>query len=149
MKQSPFLAHRHILLNGYGAAITLRSITLSLWNGRKWPADMSRVAGLDEQHFAIVLELLAWYRQYGENDPDFMEAGRDCEAMALEAKRQSDKQKAYEGWEQRVILVLRRNGKSGDLALDNYEWFFSRFEQGITPDLAAEQAISQGFFEKK
>lgn len=39
MKESPFLTHRHILLNGYGAAITLRGITLSLWNGRNWPAD--------------------------------------------------------------------------------------------------------------
>ena len=145
MKQSPFLTHRHILLNDYGAAITLRSLTLSLWNGRNWPADLSRVAGLDEQHFTIAIELIAWYRQYGENDPDFMDTGRDCEAMALEAKRQAEQQKAYEGWEQRVILALRRNGKSADLALDHYEWFFARFEQGLTPDQAAEEAISHGF----
>ncbi|HHX4472902.1 TPA: hypothetical protein ACVBCY_003887 [Aeromonas hydrophila] len=145
MMESPFLTHRHILLNGYGAAITLRGITLSLWNGRNWPADMRNVAGLDDQHFAIAQELLAWYRQYGENDPDFMATGRDCEAIALDEKKQAEKQKAYDGWEQRVILVLRRNGKSADLTLDNYEWFFSRFEQGITPELAVEQAISHGF----
>ncbi len=77
------MTHRHILLNGYGAAITLRGIVLSLWNGRNWPADLSRVGGLDEQHFSIAVELLTWYRLHGENDPDFMDTGRACEALAL------------------------------------------------------------------
>lgn len=45
MKQSPFLTHKAILLSDYGAAQTLRRITLSLWNGNNWPADMSRVPG--------------------------------------------------------------------------------------------------------
>lgn len=144
MQQSPFLTHRHILLNGYGAAITLRVLTLSLWNGRNWPADMSRVAGLDDRHFAIAQELLAWYRQYGENDPDFMETGRACEAMALEARKQAEQQKAYAGWEQLVERELVSRGKSRDLAFDRYEWFFARFQQGLTPAQAAEQAIEQG-----
>ncbi|BCK65797.1 hypothetical protein KAM448_35200 [Aeromonas caviae] len=144
MKESPFLTHRHILLNGYGAAITLRGLTLSLWNGRNWPADMSRMAGLDDQHFAIAQELLAWYRQYGENDPDFMETGRDCETIALEAKRQAEQQQAYAGWEQLVERELGNRGKRRDLAFDRYEWFFARFQQGLTPAQAAEQAIVHG-----
>lgn len=144
MKESPFLTHRHILLNGYGAAITLRGITLSLWNGRNWPADMSRVAGLDDQHFAIAQELLAWYRQHGENDPDFMETGRDCEAMALQSKREAEQQQAYAGWELLVERELGRLGKSKDLAFDRYEWFFARFQQGLTPAQAVDQAIAHG-----
>ena len=144
MKESPFLTHRHILLNGYGAAITLRGLTLSLWNGRNWPADMSRVAGLDDQHFAIAQELLAWYRQHGENDPDFMETGRDCEAMALEAKKQAEQQKVYDEWERLVNRALGARGKGSDLTFDNYEWFFARFEKGLTPNEAAEQAIAHG-----
>lgn len=144
MKESPFLTHRHILLNGYGAAITLRGLTLSLWNGRNWPADMSRVAGLDDQHFAIAQELLVWYRQHGENDPDFMETGRDCEAMALESKRQAEQQQAYAGWELLVERELGRLGKGRDLVFDRYEWFFARFQQGLTPAQAAEQAIARG-----
>lgn len=144
MEQSPFLTHRPILLSGYSTAITLRGFTLSLWNGRNWPADLSRVAGMDEKHFAIAMELISWYRQHGENDPDFMGTGRACEAMAIEDKRLAEQEKAYNQWESRVILILRRNGKSADLALDNYEWFFSRFEQGATADQAAELAIAEG-----
>ena len=144
MKESPFLTHRHILLNGYGAAITLRGIVLSLWNGRNWPADLSRVGGLDEQHFTIAVELLTWYRLHGENDPDFMDTGRACEALALEGKRQAEQQKAYDNWEQLVNRALGVRGKDGALTFDNYEWFFDRFERGLTPDQAAEQAITDG-----
>jgi hypothetical protein len=144
VKESPFLTHKEILLQGYGAARTLRNITLSLWNGNHWPVDMSRVSGLDERHFAIAVELITWYRQHGENDPDFMDTGRACEAMALEAKRQAEQQKAYDNWERLVNRALGARGKGEELTFDNYEWFFDRFERGLTPDQAAEQAITHG-----
>jgi hypothetical protein len=143
MEQSPFLTHKAILLCDYGAAQTLRKITLSLWNGNHWPVDLSRVGMLDEQHFAIAIELLTWYRQYGENDPDFMDTCRDCEAMALEAKRKAEQQKAYDDWERLVDRALGAHGKGSNLTFDNYEWFFARFEQGLTPTQAAELAITQ------
>lgn len=143
MEQSPFLTHKAILLSDYGAAHTLRKITLSLWNGNHWPVDLSRVAGLDSRHFAIAQELIAWYHHYGENDPDFMDTCRDCEAMALEAKRQAEQQKAYDDWERLVNRELGARGKNSDLTFDNYEWFSSRFEQGLTPAQAAELAITQ------
>lgn len=143
MKQSPFLTHRSILLSGYSTAIALRGFTLSLWNGRNWPADLSRVAGMDDKHFAIAMELIAWYRQHGENDPDFMDTGRACEAMALEAKRLAVQQKAYEEWERLANRTLGAHGKDSSFSFDNYEWFFARFEEGMTPRQAAERAIAE------
>ncbi|BDO10913.1 MULTISPECIES: DUF7673 family protein [Aeromonas] len=148
MNQSPFLTHRSILLSSYSTAIALRGFTLSLWNGRNWPADLSRVAGMDEKHFAIAMELITWYRQYGEDDPDFMETGRACEAMALEAKRQAEQQKAYDEWERQVNRSLGARGIDSSLSFDNYEWFFARFEQGLTPVQAVEQAIAHGLNDK-
>lgn len=144
MKESPFLTHKEILLSGYGAARTLRNITLSLWNGNNWPVALHRVNGLDERHFGIALELITWYRRYGEDDPHFMDVGRACESMVLEEKRQEEQQKAYEQWERLVNRELVRRGKDDGLAFDNYEWFLPRFEQGLTPDQAAEQAIAHG-----
>lgn len=142
MMQSPFLTHRHILLNGYGAARWLRRLTLSLWNGNTWPTDMSGIAGLDEEHFAIAIELLAWYRKYGENDPDFMSIGATAEGMALEEIRRAERQKAYGEWEQTLIRALGKDGES--LATDNYEWFLALFDKGLPPNQAAEEALAAG-----
>lgn len=144
MKESPFLTYRPILLRGYGTAISLRGITLSLLNGSNWPADLSQVAGMDDKHFAIAMELIAWYRQYGENDPDFMETSRKCEAIAIEAKSKAEQQQAYAGWEQLVERELGSRGKRRDLAFDHYEWFFARFLNSLTPAQAVEQAIAHG-----
>ena len=144
MRQSPFLTHKEILLGGYGAARWLRRLTLSLWNGHAWPADLSGLAGLDERHFQIALELLTWYRQYGEDDRDFMATVEEVKEIELEAKRQAERQAAYGEWERLVSRELRRNGKSEDLAWDNYEWFFSRYEKGLTPAQVTQEAISEG-----
>lgn len=72
-----------------------------------------------------------------------MDTCRDCEAIALEAKRQAEQQKAYDDWERLVNRALRSHGKGSDLTFDNYEWFFSQFELGLTPTQAAELAITQ------
>lgn len=144
MKQSPFLTHKEILLSGYGAARWLRRLTLSLWNGYAWPADLSGLAGLDERHFQIALEFLTWYRQYGEDDRYFIAAAEAARKMELEAKKQAEEQAAYGEWVRLVDQELRRNGKSEDLTWDNYDWFFSRFEKGLTPAQVTQEAIAGG-----
>jgi hypothetical protein len=144
MKESPFLTHKEILLQGYSTARWLRGVTLALWNGDAWPVGLSRISNTDNQHFAIAMELLTWYRQHGENDPDFMATAQLCETIALEEKRRAEQQAAFNDWERGLCWEMRRNGFPDYMRGDYYDWFFERFEEGLTQAQAAERAAAEG-----
>ncbi|MBO8085938.1 MAG: hypothetical protein J7D61_07850 [Marichromatium sp.] len=71
--QNPFEHHADAVLAGsYGISQALQEVVLSLWNGQEYRVDLGRLArGTDQRHYAIVMEMLAWYREHGEDDPAF------------------------------------------------------------------------------
>ena len=78
MAESPFLTHKNVLMNDYGAAKILRRATLSMWNGQAYPFDFSRIILLDQMHMKIFVELTIHYNLNGENDKDFLEIAYKC-----------------------------------------------------------------------
>lgn len=70
--ESPFAAHRDLILGRYSAAITLQGIVLGCWSGSTYPANLSGLAYLDETHRAAALAMLGHYARNGENDQAFM-----------------------------------------------------------------------------
>lgn len=69
---SPFVKHAGVILADYGAASKIRRFVLSLYNGHAYPVDLSDIAGMDKQHFGIVVELMSSYHILGENDKDML-----------------------------------------------------------------------------
>lgn len=78
--QSPFLTYRDLLLDAhYGTIERLRRIVLNLYNEQAYPtvALGSFLAGADEKHTRMLLEMLEWYGRYIENDPHFLSLGEE------------------------------------------------------------------------
>lgn len=78
IENSPFLKYRHIMLQKHGGAKILRNATLSMWDGKIHPFDISSVGFLDDNFESIFKQLLAHYLIHGENDDDFMSVAREC-----------------------------------------------------------------------
>jgi len=78
MPESPFKKHRSLLLAPHGAAKFLRLFTLSMWDGSTYKVGVSRLGFLDEEHLAIMHELLAHYCKHGERDSSFMRVALEC-----------------------------------------------------------------------
>ncbi|MBI5006220.1 MAG: hypothetical protein HZB95_03745 [Nitrosomonadales bacterium] len=74
---SPFETHRSVIFDYYGTAAKLRRVVMGLWNGNAHPFDLSDVAGMDDDHYGIMLELINSYRKYGENDRVFMSLAQE------------------------------------------------------------------------
>jgi len=87
--QSPFLTYRKILLlEKYSAAVKLRRVVLSLFNGQGRPFPLSDISGFDDEHFSIFIELLNSYKRYGERDKVFMQLA--SEIIDDERKREAE-----------------------------------------------------------
>ena len=70
---SPFVTHAKVILADYGTASKIRRFVLSLYNGHAFPCDLSDIAGMDNIHFQIVVDLMTSYHTLGENDKDMLE----------------------------------------------------------------------------
>jgi ABC-type transporter Mla MlaB component len=64
--ENPYEKYQSVLLSDYSTAQKLAKMTLSLYNGYRFKCDLSDVSGMDEHHFAILVEMMAWYRENGE-----------------------------------------------------------------------------------
>lgn len=82
-ESNPFITHRKVVFQHYGAACKLRGMILSLWNGRAHPFPLHVIGGLDSMHFDVAISFLKHYHRYGENDRPFMD-------LAAEIKRLED-----------------------------------------------------------
>uniref|UniRef100_UPI0039F66464 hypothetical protein n=1 Tax=Sulfuriferula sp. GW6 TaxID=3345112 RepID=UPI0039F66464 len=70
---NPFAEHRELLLHPtYGTAHKLQQAMLSFWNGNGYPFALHNVQGMDQQHYQIFQDMLAWYRAHGERCKVFM-----------------------------------------------------------------------------
>jgi hypothetical protein len=74
---SPFAKHADLLLqHDHSTAQRLARCVLSLYNGEEWPCRLDWIATFDAPHLQILLDMLVSYCRYGENDPHFMNLGR-------------------------------------------------------------------------
>lgn len=70
---NPFTTHRELLLHPtYGTAGYLQRAMMSLYNGDDFPFPLHAVGGMDQKHFLIFQDMLAWYRVHGEGCKVFM-----------------------------------------------------------------------------
>lgn len=78
MAMSPFVKYLNEIQGGYSTANRLQDLVLHLYNDEDWPVHLGvLLANADERHKQIVLELIDWYWQHGENDEDFMILARN------------------------------------------------------------------------
>jgi len=143
-KQSPFITHKDKILGGYGTARWMRQLVLAMWNGDKYKAGMSKLSNLDDAHFNAAIELMTWYREHGENDPDFIAVAEQCVAMDTEELQRAERHRQFEEWEQNVKSDLYSIGADHHQVDDYYQWYLSRFEAGDTPLAAAQRAMEKG-----
>jgi len=87
-KSNPHVEHRSLLLCAdHGGARRLQALALNLYNGSDWPVDMGSLASyLDSNYWAIALDMMEWYRKYGENDQAFMGLCRQMADQRLSAR---------------------------------------------------------------
>lgn len=78
---SPFGIYRPVILDHYGTAAKLRRVVMGLWNGAAYPFNLSDISGIDDKHYAILLELLDSYRKFGEKDQVFMSLAQEIRHM--------------------------------------------------------------------
>lgn len=76
--QSPFTTHRKKVLGHNSTAIWLRQLILSMWGGSSYQVGLSQLATLDNEHADAAVEMLASYRNNGENDGAFMSLADEC-----------------------------------------------------------------------
>ncbi|MBI2381494.1 MAG: hypothetical protein HYV16_12145 [Gammaproteobacteria bacterium] len=77
-QSSPFLRYRSQILGGYGTAARLRALVLHLYNGGNYPVRLDNLlAGADQTHVQIAMDLIGAYGRLGENDPAFMTLARE------------------------------------------------------------------------
>lgn len=56
-----------------GSGVTfIQDLVRGLYNGYEWKVKMSNVANLDSNYFGFALEIIKWYKQYGESDDTFL-----------------------------------------------------------------------------
>lgn len=65
---SPFQKYRHEIFGEYSAAYFIRSVILSLYNGKVYKIPLNKIANLDSHHFKIFNEIISDYRQFGESN---------------------------------------------------------------------------------
>lgn len=86
MSQSPFVKYLREITGMHSTALRLQDLVLHLYNDDDWPVHLSQLlANADERHKQIVLELIDWYWQHGENDEDFLALGRRLANSRLSA----------------------------------------------------------------
>ena len=78
---SPFARHANLLLHDHSAARHLALCVLSLYDGEEWPCRLDGIATFDTCYLQILLDMLVSYYRHGENDPYFMDLGRQLSLL--------------------------------------------------------------------
>lgn len=87
MEQSPFVTHRGKIVQQE----RLQALVLHLYNCGDWPFNLgNQLTQLDSENLAIAFALMRSYHQHGENDPNFLELGRELADYRIERRRQFD-----------------------------------------------------------
>lgn len=87
MEESPFVTHRTTILRQE----RLQALVLHLYNCDDWPFNLgNQLTQLDAENLAIAFALMRAYHQHGENDPDFLDLGRQLAEYRIERRRQFD-----------------------------------------------------------
>jgi hypothetical protein len=108
---SPFRVHRDKVLGYYSTAGWLRNVVMALWRGSAHPVGLSKLAGVDDQHFQAFIDMVTHYRREGENDLAFRQLVQDVEARIHEEKSAAERGKQLEAWR-----ALMRPASCADLA---------------------------------
>jgi hypothetical protein len=79
--ESPFRVHRDKLTGFHSTALRLQAVVLNLYNAAAWnkkaPVHLDNlIANADDEHYEILIDLLAGYKRNGENDADFLALGQ-------------------------------------------------------------------------
>lgn len=91
---SPFAKHADLLLqHDHSTAQRLALCVLSLYNGEEWPCRLDWIATFDTPHLQILLEMLVSYYRYGENDPHFINLGRQLRDRFEHTRRKRRRRK--------------------------------------------------------
>lgn len=80
--ENPFIKYRQTLVDNYSTALLLRLAVLSLYNGDIWQVPLQKYPLMDDIHYSIFLEMLAWHRKHGE-DAVLMELCEELKSLEL------------------------------------------------------------------
>lgn len=137
---SPYRTHREKVLGHHSTASWMRRVVLALWSDGNPMPSFARLQTLDDAHFAALNDMLAHYRQVGENDPELAKLAADVEARMYEERAATERAGRFEAWCADVRAALAKLGREPELVDDRYNWFESQFDAGRTPDDAARAA---------
>ena len=90
---SPFRVHLAKIAGCHSTALRLQAVVLNLYNAAAWnkkaPVHLDNlIANADDEHYEVLIDLLAGYKRNGENDADFLALGRQlAEARQPKARR--------------------------------------------------------------
>jgi len=98
MEQSPFVTYRATILQQE----RLQALVLHLYNCDEWPFNLgNQLTQLDSENLAIAFALMRAYHAHGENDPDFLDLGRQLAEYRIARQRQFDAELAEQDEETR------------------------------------------------
>jgi len=84
--------------------------------------------------------MLSAYRMHGENDRAFMYLAEECRARLEQERAAVKRADNLERWMREARCALRRLGLNPDLTESCDSWFEKRFDEGMEPSAAANQA---------
>lgn len=74
---NPFVVYRETFQANHGAARLIQALVLHLYNDAEFPVHLGTLLGsVDEDHWRIVIAILAWYHVHGGAEPVFIETAR-------------------------------------------------------------------------
>jgi hypothetical protein len=138
MTTSPFETHREKVLGHYSTAAWLRSVVMALYSGSTHKVGLSNLASVDAEHYKAFSDMIAGYRQNGENDRVFMALAIDVIKRQKEEAAAEEREAALEGWCGTVKSEMRIRGIKPHELDDHYSWFEGKFDIGMTAADAME-----------
>lgn len=140
-QQSPFAKYRDMVLGHYSTANWLRAFVMALWGGTEYKVGLSQLGTIDNPTFEAVMEMVASYREMGENDPTFMALAMEIITRMDEERAAEEREKRFEEWLRKFRYELMRvgetSGRAEMIADDNYSWLEAQFARGSSVEDAA------------
>ena len=138
---SVFETHREKVLGYYTTASWLRRLVLAMWNGNDYQVGLSRLATIDNEHFAAALAMIQAYRQNGERDEAFLSLAVECRQRVDAEKAAADRDDRLTRWCHSAQRAVTESGGRTGYVDDHYSWFESQFDLGVKPQAAATKAL--------
>ena len=83
-QKNPFVEfERQVMGKTYTMALQLQSLVSHLYRGAANPDIGGMLRSSDKYHRALLLSLLAWYSEYGENCREFMRIGSSLSSAGV------------------------------------------------------------------